>query len=56
MIGLPVFFLIVLAVLLLMAITTGRAQRFSGRQRLCGSCGAAHPPFAQYCRRCGKKL
>jgi hypothetical protein len=25
-------------------------------QRLCRSCGAGHPAFAQYCRRCGAKL
>ena len=26
------------------------------RARLCRTCAQSHPPFAQYCRRCGTKL
>jgi hypothetical protein len=24
--------------------------------RLCRACGQSHPPFAQFCKRCGAKL
>jgi ribosomal protein L40E len=26
------------------------------RPRLCRSCNLSHPPFAHYCRRCGRRL
>jgi len=50
-------FVIVVGVVLIVLISTWTSRR-QGRfgQRMCGSCGAAHPPFAQFCRRCGQRL
>lgn len=53
-------FVIIVAVTLIfvfVTIASGRRQG-AGRlgQRLCGACGAAHPPFARFCRRCGQRL
>ena len=31
-----------------------RADRM--QQRVCRACGAPHPSFAQFCRRCGQRL
>jgi ribosomal protein L40E len=52
------FVIIVAAALILvfMSIASNRRNASRLEQRLCQSCGAAHPPFAQYCRRCGQKL
>jgi hypothetical protein len=33
----------------------GGARRLGGQQT-CPACGEAHPPFAQFCRRCGRRL
>jgi hypothetical protein len=53
-------FVIIVAVVLIFVMVTivGSNRRNAARlgQRVCQSCGAAHPPFAQYCRRCGQKL
>jgi len=52
-------FVIILTVVVIVLILSGSASRRNALrpdQRPCGSCGAAHPPFAQYCRRCGQRL
>jgi predicted amidophosphoribosyltransferase len=46
--------LLVLAVTLVLIVAPGR--RGGEGQRVCRNCGASHPPFAQFCRRCGRKL
>jgi hypothetical protein len=47
--------LAVLVVALVLVFSTGRrAAPFAGRT--CRDCGAGHPPFARFCRRCGKRL
>ena len=43
-------------VVLIFSISQGRRGMLRMQQRVCGSCGAAHPPFAQFCRRCGQRL
>jgi ribosomal protein L40E len=52
------FVIIVAVVLIFVMVTIASNRRHAARldQRVCQSCGAAHPPFAQYCRRCGQKL
>jgi predicted amidophosphoribosyltransferase len=53
-------FVIIVAVALILVFATlssGRRRALrSGQQRQCAACGAAHPPFAQFCRRCGQRL
>ena len=59
-VGFPWFFIIVvLAVIVFLLITTASQHRRHSSQtdvRLCRGCGAGHPAFAQFCRRCGRKL
>jgi ribosomal protein L40E len=48
---------ILLLVFVLIALASGRNSRKAARDsRICTSCGAGSPPFAQYCRRCGQRL
>jgi len=50
-------FVIIVAVVVIVLIATASTRRRGlMQQRLCGSCGASHPPFAQFCRRCGQRL
>ena len=50
-------FVIIVAVVVIVLIATASTRRRGlMHQRLCGSCGASHPPFAQFCRRCGQRL
>jgi ABC-type nitrate/sulfonate/bicarbonate transport system permease component len=52
------FVVIVAAVLILVILTAASGRRGVSRAqgRVCRTCGASHPMFAQYCRRCGQKL
>jgi|GEM_PF-4948354 len=56
----PLFLeLIVIAVVAYLIIALIRQRKtppWPSDQSICRSCGAAHPPFAQFCRTCGKKL
>jgi len=58
--GFPVFLIVmfVFLVVILLIVTAQQHRRHSSATelRLCSSCGASHPPFAEFCRRCGKKL
>ncbi len=58
--GFPGFlFVLVIAVVLVLLIATASQHRRHSSQtdvRLCRGCGAGHPAFAQFCRRCGRKL
>jgi predicted amidophosphoribosyltransferase len=52
-------FVIIVAVALIfvfVSVASGRRHVARGGQRQCAACGAAHPPFAQFCRRCGQRL
>jgi hypothetical protein len=50
------FIAIVLAVAFLMTASQNRRSEPEDRPRLCRSCALSHPPFANYCRRCGRRL
>lgn len=54
---LPLLMIVMVAAYLLAAILTQRrTPPWHTEQRICPGCGASHPHFAQFCRRCGKKL
>lgn len=52
------FVIIVAVALIFVFVSIASGRRHAGRagQRTCAACGAAHPPFAQFCRRCGQRL
>ena len=53
------FFLILVAALVFALAATARLNRRHAAltdRRTCRSCGTSHPPFAAYCRRCGRQL
>jgi ribosomal protein L40E len=55
----PFFIVFVAAVLLFLLIATASQHRKHAAQtqsKLCKACGAGHPNFATFCRRCGRKL
>jgi ribosomal protein L40E len=58
--GLPpiILILIVAIVIFLLIATASQHRRHTSLTdvRLCRGCGAGHPAFAQFCRRCGRKL
>jgi ribosomal protein L40E len=51
-------FVIIVAVVVIVLVATASTRRRGGflPQRMCRSCGASHPSFAQFCRRCGQRL
>lgn len=51
-------FLVMIVMVVLLIVTASQHRRHSSQTdpRLCKSCGTSHPPFAEFCRRCGKKL
>ena len=53
----PMFIMLVIAVVffLIFRVLSGPRNR-GGEGRLCRGCGASHPGFARFCRRCGKQL
>jgi hypothetical protein len=46
---------LVVALLILTALQH-RRHAGSTEQRMCRSCALPHPPFARFCRRCGRAL
>jgi hypothetical protein len=48
----------VVVVIFVIVAAASRSRQYIARtdQKLCKSCGTAHPGFAQFCRRCGKSL
>jgi len=48
--------LLLLIGLVVMVLIVSPSKKRGDDKRVCGSCGAAHPPFARFCRRCGKEL
>ncbi len=51
-------FVICVGVMLIayLARSARRAGGGSAGEMVCSSCGATHPRFARYCKRCGKPL
>ena len=47
---------IVVVALVLIFRSSGGAARAMHMTRTCRDCGATHPGFAKFCRRCGKRL
>jgi hypothetical protein len=55
----PLLVIFVAGVLLLLLVATAAQHRRYSSQtqtKLCPGCGQSHPGFAQFCRRCGRKL
>ena len=52
------FVVVVTLVVAAFIVSVAAGKRNLGRiqGRMCRSCGAAHPSFAQFCRRCGQRL
>ena len=48
--------LLVLVVAIALVLIVMPSRRIGEPQRICRNCGAAHPPFANFCRRCGSRL
>ncbi len=48
--------IVVVVLMLVMTASQNRRHTFRTDLRLCRGCGASHPPFAQFCSRCGRKL
>ena len=55
-VGIATFIAAVLAIAFLMTASQNRRAEPEDRPRLCRSCALSHPPFANYCRRCGRRL
>lgn len=57
--GFPFVLIVVAVVFLIMVIRTATMHRqhsLDTDQRLCRGCGARHPTYAVFCRRCGRRL
>ena len=52
------FVIVVTLVVAAFIVSVAAGKRNLGRMqgRMCRSCGATHPPFAQFCRRCGQRI
>ncbi len=47
------------ALIVVALLVTARQHRQHAREtatRLCRGCGASHPPYAQFCRHCGRRI
>ena len=47
---------VVLLVMILISSPRHKRELTRAEDKVCGACGTGHPPFAQFCRKCGKKL
>ena len=57
--GIPMMFILLATMVAVFVIvrTVSRAGRpRRAEQYICRACGASHPQFARFCRRCGKQL
>ena len=53
----PMFiFLVVMVVIVLIASVRASSRNRRAGQQMCRACGATHPGFARFCRRCGREL
>ena len=51
-----VFVSVILIIMLIRTATVHRQHTLDTDQRLCRGCGARHPTYAVFCRRCGRRL
>ena len=51
-----IIIVVIVVVALLLIFKSGGGQRAMHMTRTCRDCGASHPGFAKFCRRCGKRL
>lgn len=49
---------VIVVIVILLIVTAGQNRRYNARtnQRICRGCANANPPFAHFCRRCGRSL
>jgi hypothetical protein len=52
----PRFLMLVAIVFAVWMVLLGTRRMGGGLRKVCRECGAAHPAFAKFCRRCGKRL
>ena len=52
----PRFLMLVAIVAVALVLLFGGRRGGPDVRRVCGTCGTAHPSFARFCRKCGKKL
>jgi hypothetical protein len=53
----PLFIVLVLAVVMFIVVSAMSGRRPArGAMRICRACGASHPGFARFCRKCGRQL
>jgi hypothetical protein len=50
------FIILVFAAFVMVLIFAPGWRRSAEMRRTCRDCGAGHPAFARFCRRCGKRL
>ena len=58
-IDLSFFVIVVVVFFVVVSVLKGSRRPPDGSEGMaivCRSCGAAHPEYAKFCRRCGKKL
>jgi ribosomal protein L40E len=46
----------VLLIMILGSSSRQKRELSRAQDKVCGACGSGHPTFAQFCRKCGKKL
>jgi ribosomal protein L40E len=57
--GMPVLLIAIAVIFLIMIFRTATMHRqhmLDTDQRMCRGCGARHPTYAMFCRRCGRRL
>jgi predicted amidophosphoribosyltransferase len=53
----PMFLLVVAMVVVGVVLVFSKNKHIGpDLRKVCRDCGAAHPQFAKFCRRCGKRL
>ena len=48
--------MIMVAVIVVVSVIFAKSHAGEAISRVCKNCGASHPGFARFCRRCGQRL
>jgi hypothetical protein len=48
--------MVMVAVIVFVSVVFGKGHAGERVGKVCRNCGASHPGFAQFCRRCGQRL